>query len=68
MQVQDAFTSAWQSVSPQVYGPSVSADELELAELDPNDAWQQVIEGSGVAAGVQGTLLQGSQLALTKGK
>ena len=68
MQVKGAFTAAWEAVSAQVYGPSVPAAELELAAMDASDAWQQIQEGSGVAAGLRESLLQGTQLVLTKGR
>ena len=68
MQVETAFTAAWDAVTAQVYGPSVMADELDLAAMDADEAWQQVQDGTGVATGLHESVLQGTQLALTKGK
>lgn len=68
MQVETAFIAAWDAVTAQVYGPSVLADELELAAMDADEAWQQVQNGTGLATGLHESVLQGTQLALTKGK
>lgn len=68
MQVKRAFIASWEAVAGQVYGPSVAADELELAAMDADEAWHQVQDGTGIAAGTHESVLQGTQLALSKGK
>ena len=58
---------AWEAVAGQVYGPSVEAAELEMANITPEDSWQQVQDSSGLAAGLEQHVLDATQLAHTKG-
>ena len=67
LQVEAAFLEAWEAVSGQVYGPSVDAEELELANVTPEDAWQQIQDSIGLAAGLEQHVLDATQLAHTKG-
>ena len=59
MQVEGMFTATW---------AAMSANELDLAAINAEEAWQQLQDGTGIAAGTARNVLQGTQLALAKGK
>ena len=47
--------------------PSASPDDLELAEIEPADVWQQLQDSSGVAAGCSQAVHEATQFALSRG-
>ena len=67
MQLESAFKSAWDMAASRMTNPSASPDDLELAEIEPADAWQQLQDSSGVAAGSSQAIHEATRFALSRG-
>ena len=67
LQLESAFKSAWDMAASQIINPSASPDDLELAEIEPADAWQQLQDSSGVAAGSSQAIHEATRFALSRG-
>ena len=48
--------------------PSASPEDLELAKVEPADAWQQVQASNGVASGSNQAVIEGTNFALSRGE
>ena len=68
MQIERAFTEAWETAAGQLTNPKASPDDLELAAIEPEDAWQQLQDSTGVAAGALQQTLAATKFADSKGK
>ena len=51
----------------EMTNPSATPDDLELAEVEAADAWQQLQDFSGVAAGSSQAVQEGTRFALSRG-
>lgn len=67
LQLEGAFKSAWDMAASEMTNPSASPEDLELAAIEPADAWQQLQDSGGVAAGSHQAVLEGTQFALSRG-
>ncbi len=63
-----AFKKAWDIAAGQLTNPNASPDDLELAEIEPEDAWQQLQESTGLAAGANQEVVEATKFALSKGQ
>ncbi len=68
MQIERAFTEAWEAAAGQLTNPKASPEDLELAAIEPEDAWQQLQDSTGVAAGALQQTLEATKFAHSKGK
>ncbi len=68
MQIERAFTEVWETAAGQLTNPKASPDDLELAAIEPEDAWQQLQDSNGVAAGAVLQTLEATKFAQSKGK
>ncbi len=68
MQIERAFMDAWETAAGQLTNPKASPDDLELAAIEPEDAWQQLQDSTGVAAGAVQQTLEATKFAHSKGK
>ena len=67
LQLESAFKSAWEMAASQMTNPNASPDDLELAEVEPADAWQQLQDSSEVAAGSSQAVHEATRFALARG-
>ncbi len=68
MQIERAFMDAWETAAGQLTNPKASPDDLELATIEPEDAWQQLQDSTGVAEGALLHTLEATKFAHSKGK
>ncbi|DBA75355.1 TPA: hypothetical protein ACH3X1_010624 [Trebouxia sp. C0004] len=66
-QVERAFTEAWETAAGQLTNPKASPDDLEVAAIEPEDAWQQLQDSTGLAAGAVLQTLEATRYAHSKG-
>ncbi|KAL0021594.1 hypothetical protein WJX79_001497 [Trebouxia sp. C0005] len=66
-QIERAFMEAWETAAGQLTNPKASPDDLELAAIEPEDAWQQLQDSTGVAAGAVLQTLEATKFARSKG-
>lgn len=67
LQIELAFKRAWESGAAQLTNPKASPDDLELAAVEPEDAWQQLQESTGLAAGASAHVLEATKFAQQRG-
>lgn len=67
LQLKTAFTSAWDAAAGDMTNPGATTDDLELAEIEATDAWQQLQDSSGVAAGSSQAVVEATHFALSRG-
>ena len=67
MQIKRAFLLAWDAAAGQLTNPRASADDLELAQTEAEDAWRQLQGSFGVAAGADQHIFEATKFALSKG-
>ena len=68
MQIERTFMEAWETAAGQLTNPKASPDDLELAAIEPEDAWQQLQDSTGVAADAVAQTLEATKFAHSKGK
>ena len=68
MQIESAFMEAWETAAGQLTNPKASPDDLELAAIEPEEAWQQLQDSTGVAAAAVVQTLEATKFAHSKGK
>ncbi|KAL3134029.1 hypothetical protein ABBQ32_008463 [Trebouxia sp. C0010 RCD-2024] len=66
-QLETAFTSAWDAAAGDMTNPGAATDDLELADIEATDAWQQLQDSSGVASGSSQAVVEATQFALSRG-
>lgn len=67
LQLETAFTSAWDAAAGDMTNPGAATDDLELADIEATDAWQQLQDSSGVASGSSQAVVEATQFALSRG-
>ena len=67
LQIEVAFKEAWEAGAGQLTNPNASPDDLELAEIEPEDACQQLQESTGMAAAANQAVHEATRFALSKG-
>ena len=67
LQIHTAFVRAWDAAAGQIANPRASAKDLELAQLEAEEAWKQLQESTGIAAEVKQQTLEGTKYAVSKG-
>ena len=67
LQLESAFKSAWDMAASEMTNPDASPDDLELAGIEPADAWQQLLDSTGVAAGSSQAVHEATRFALSRG-
>ena len=67
LQIKRAFLIAWDAAAGQLTNPRASAEDLELAQVEAEDAWRQLQTSSGIATGSEHQPLEATKFALSKG-
>lgn len=67
MQVKTAFQVAWDAAAGQLTNPRASTEELELAQIEAEEAWQQLQQSHGIAAGARQQLVAATNFAMSTG-
>ena len=67
LQLERAFTSAWDAAASDMTNPGATPDDLELAEIEGTVAWRQLQDSTGVASGSSQAVTEATQFALSRG-